>query len=199
MKKFRLFIDTRNEEKWLNNMIQKGWLCEKVNAFGIYYFERSESLNQTIRLDFQSFKSNEMYQQYQQIHEDFGWCHIGGSRNSSTQYWLCSKDEFNKLYSDNASKKAFLKRLANYYAAFTFFFFILTIVLFDDGIQYTNLKSAYFTPGIWEMQGLSFLTAFLVETPFALLRFSSPWFILIFGIAFIFTYLKYDKKLKQID
>ena len=68
MKKFRMFIDTRKEEKWLNKMIQNGWICKKVNTVGIYYFEKTKTLKQVIRLDSQSFKSTESFQQYIQLY-----------------------------------------------------------------------------------------------------------------------------------
>lgn len=197
MKKFRMFIDARKEEKWLNKMIQMGWVCKKVNAFGIYHFEKSATRDQVIRLDFQSFKSAEMYNQYTQLHEDYGWQHIGGTRWSSLQYWFKPTDGLDELFSDKESKKAYLQRLLGYYGAFTFFFVIMTMGLFNNTLQYTNPKSAYFTPGLWDKEGMDFLTAFLFETPFALLRFSSPWFIFICGIAFAITYLKYKKELRK--
>ncbi|MEK4425479.1 DUF2812 domain-containing protein [Solibacillus sp. FSL K6-1523] len=197
MKKFRLFIDQQKEEKWLNEMIQKGWVCRRISSFGVYNFEKINHFEQAIRLDFQSFKSKDMYQQYTLLHEDFGWKHIGGSRWSSLQYWLKPTDGLDELYSDNASEKCYLERLVKYYGACTFLFIILTVGLFNNALQYTNLKSAYFTPGLWDKEGTAFIFAFLFETPFALLRFGSPWFIIICGIAFTTTYLKYKKELEK--
>ncbi|MFJ7736543.1 DUF2812 domain-containing protein [Lysinibacillus sp. NPDC097287] len=197
MRKFRMFIDVQKEEKWLNEMIQKGWICQKVNTLGIYYFEKTKSPEQVIRIDFQSFKSTEMYQQYTQLHVDYGWQHIGGSRLSSSQYWCKSTDGLDELFSDNVSEKSYLQRLINYYGAFTFFFIILTICLFDNTLQYTSLKSAYFTPGLWDKEGIDFFIDFLFETPFALLRFSTPWFIIICGIVFMKTYMKHMKEFKK--
>jgi len=197
MKKFRMFIDTRKEEKWLNKMIQKGWICKKVNTFGIYHFEKSEIPSQVIRLDSQSFKSTEMYQQYIQLHEDYGWLHLGGSRWSSSQYWVKSTDGLDELFSDNASKKSYLHRSMRYIGSSTLLFMIFSISLFNNTIKFPSLKSAYFTPGLWDKEGMDFLTAFLIETPLALLRFSIPWFIIICGIAYAITYLRYKKELKK--
>lgn len=197
MKKFKLFIDQQKEEKWLNEMIQKGWVCKRISSFGVYTFEKNSLLNQAIRLDFQSFKSEEMYQEYILLHEDYGWNHIGGSHWSSSHYWLKPIDGLDELYSDNASKKFFLERLVKYYGACTFFFLILAMGLFNNSLQYKNLKSAYFTPGLWDKEGIDFLFAFLFETPFALLRFSSPWLIIICGIAFAATYVRYKKELEK--
>lgn len=198
MRKFRMFIDARMEEKWLNKMIQKGWICKNINTLGIYYFEKAENLQQVIRLDFQSFKSTEMYQQYIQLHEDYGWQYIGGSRWSSSQYWVKSTDGLDELFSDNASEKAYLQRLMRYYGSFTLLLILFSFSLFKNNIQYTSLKSAYFTPGLWDKEGIDFLSAFLFETPFALLRFSSPWFIIICGVACAISYLKHEKELEKI-
>ncbi len=198
MKKFRMFIDTRKEDKWLNKMIQKGWICIKVNTVGIYHFEKTEIFNQVIRLDSQSFKSTESYQQYIQLYEDYGWQHIGGSRWSPSQYWAKSTDGLDELFSDTASEKAYLQRLMSYYSSFTLSLIFFTFVLFNNTIQYVNLKSAYFTPGLWDKEGINFLTAFLIETPFALLRFSVPWLMIIFSIVCAIAYLRYKKELEKI-
>ncbi|WP_318617702.1 DUF2812 domain-containing protein [Sporosarcina sp. YIM B06819] len=197
MKKFRLFIDSRKEEKWLNKMIEKGWICKKVNAFGIYYFEKTKMLKQVIRLDSQSFKSIEIYEQYIQLHEDFGWHHIGGSRWSLSQYWTKPTDGLDELFSDDASEKSYLQRLMKYYGNFTLFFMFFTFILFNNSSPYTSLKSAYFTPGLWNRKGIEFLTAFLIETPLALARFSTPWLFVIGGIACALMYLRYKNELEK--
>lgn len=198
MKKLRLFTNAQKEEKWLNNMLQKGWLCKKVNAFNIYTFEKTNDVDQVIRLDCQTFNSEEKFQQYKQFHEEFGWEHVSGSRWSALQYWCKSNNGHDELFSDNESEKFYLQRLIKYYGTGTFLFIILTMSVFKNTVQFMNLKSAYFTPGLWDKEGIDFFSAFLLETPLALLRFSSPWFVLIFGIVFLTTYLKYKKELNKI-
>ena len=45
--------------------------------------------------------------------------------------------------------------------------------MFNDTIHLgalANPKELYFTPGLWDKQGVSFLWAFLFETPLALMR-----------------------------
>jgi ABC-type uncharacterized transport system fused permease/ATPase subunit len=197
MKKFRAFIDVRKEEEWLNKMLHKGWLCKKVTPFGIYHFEKTKKRDQVIRLDFQSFKSADKYQQYTLLHKDYGWQSIGGSRWSSAHYWLKSTDGLDELFSDNTSEQAYLQRLMKYYGSFTLLFVLFTMNLWNNSFEYTNLKSAYFTPGLWDKDGTEFIFAFLFETPFALLRLGSPWFIIFCGTAFAITYLKYKKELTK--
>lgn len=199
MKKFRLFLDARKEEKWLNEMIQKGWLCQKINAIGIYHFTKTPDTEQSIRLDFQSFPSADHYQDYLILHEDFGWKHIAGTRNSSLHYWLRPNTGNDELFSDNESEKAYYKRLSAYYGSIAFFCLFLTFILYDNLFQYTSIKSAYFTPGLWDMQGSRFLFSFLFETPFAFFRITSPWFLLLVGIAFTITYLRFNKRIKQVE
>ena len=75
----------------------------------------------------------------------------------------------------------------------------ITFLLFNNSSQYSSLKQAYFTPGLWDKEGGDFIFAFLFETPFALLRFGTPWLLLVFGIAFVMMYLKYQKKVKAED
>ena len=50
---------------------------------------------------------------------------------------------------------------------------ILILFMFNDTIHLgalANPKELYFTPGLWDKQGVSFLWAFLFETPLALMR-----------------------------
>ena len=58
---------------------------------------------------------------------------------------------------------------------------ILILFMFNDTIHLgalANLKELYFTPGLWDKQGVSFLRSFLFETPFALMRGLAWLFIL---------------------
>lgn len=198
MRKFKWFMDAAKEEKWLNSMSTNGWSCTRVNGLGMYEFKEHSAADQVVRIDFQTFSSQESYQDYLQLHQDFGWTHIGGSQRSSLQYWrkTLTGDDF--LFSDSASQKAYYKRLSFYYGSFALFFFVLTISMLDNFNQFTSIQAAYFTPGLWEKQGLSFVFSFLFETPFALMRFGSPWLLLFFGMAFAIAYLRFDQKKKSM-
>lgn len=196
MKKFRMFMDIQKEEKWLNEMAQKGWLCKRLGWFGTYYFEKAESADQVIRIDYQTFKSKEAKNRYIELYEEYGWKHLGGRE---THYWLKPADGIDELFSDDASQKAYLRRLLEYYGMFMVFFFVMTMVMFESLSQYRNPKDAYLTPGLWEKEGGQFLFAFLFETPFALFRFGTPWFFLIFLAFWIIVYAKYQTRIKKID
>lgn len=196
MKKFRLFMDIQKEEDWLNQMVREGWLCKRVSSLGIYHFEKTAAKDQVIRIDYQTFKTKEAKERYIELYEEYGWKHLGGRE---THYWLKPADGMDELFSDDASRKAYLRRLLEYYGTSCLIFFVLTIALFNNFSQYRNLKDAYFTPGLWDKEGLNFLFAFLFETPFAILRFGTPWFFLICLAVLVIMYLKYQTRIKKIE
>lgn len=191
LKKFKLFLDIQKEEDWLNGMAKRGWLCKHVNSMGIYHFEKTAASDQIIRIDYQTFKTKEAKNRYIQLYEDYGWEHLG---TSWLHYWRKPANGMDELFSDRSSQKAYYRRLLEYYGFSGFALLFLTIILFNNSTQYTSLKEAYFTPGLWDKEGGQFLFAFLFETPFALLRFGSPWLLLIWAVVLLIMYLKYQKK-----
>lgn len=199
MKKLRIFTNVQKEEQWLNEMLQKGLQFKHVNGINVYSFEKTSNKQQILRIDCQSFASKEKFKQYKALYEEFGWVHVGGSRSSMLQYWLNPSGKEDELFSDQSSEKNYFQRLSKFYGICAFFFLFLTISLFKNATQYTNIKSAYFTPGLWNKDGFDFWQAFLFETPFALLRFSSPWLMILFGMIYLNTYFKYKKEVDKIN
>ncbi|WP_203333494.1 DUF2812 domain-containing protein [Planococcus beigongshangi] len=196
MKKFRMFMDIQKEENWLNEMAQQGWLCKRVSSLGIYHFEKTTATDQVIRIDYQTFRSKAAKERYIELYEEYGWTHLGGRE---THYWLKPADGMDELFSDDASQKAYLRRLLEYYGALCVVFFVMTITTFNNFSQYRNPKDAYFTPGLWDKEGFDFLFAFLFETPFAVARFGAPWFFLL-CLALLYTmYGKYLTRIKKIE
>lgn len=55
-----------------------------------------------------------------------------------------------------------------------------------------NIKSWYFTQGLWEMKGMWFWKAFIFETPFVLLRVLPLFFFLFLGIYYLLRSLIND-------
>ena len=196
MKKLKIFSNAQTEEQWLNKMLQKGWQLKCVNAFNMYSFEKTSNKEQILRLDCQSFASDQAFQQYKAIYEEFGWVHVGGSRFSALQYWLNRYSQDDSLFSDQSSEKHYLQRLSQTYGACASFFLFITFCVFKNAAQFLNIKDAYYTPGLWDKNGFDFWGAFLFETPLAIFRFGSPWLMLIFGLISLNTYLKYKR---QID
>ncbi|WP_339176341.1 DUF2812 domain-containing protein [Solibacillus sp. FSL R5-0691] len=194
MKKLKLFSDAQKEERWLNNMLQKGWQLKRVNAFHVYTFEKTSNKEQILRLDCQSFTSEQKFQEYKAFFADFGWIHVGGSRYSTLQYWLNPTNKDDSLFSDHSSITQYFQRLSKIYGAYACFALFITFCVFQNTTQFTNLKDAYYTPGLWDKNGYDFWSAFLFETPFAITRFGSPWLMLMFGLISLTMYFKYKKE-----
>ena len=198
MKKLRIFTNAQREEQWLNKMLQNGWQLKNVNGINVYSFEKTSNRQQILRIDCQSFASKEKFKQYKALYEEFGWVHLEGSRSSLLQYWLNPSNKDDTLFSDQSSEKHYLQRLSRVYGTCASFFLFLTFCVFQNSSQFTNIKTAYFTPGLWDKNGFDFWSAFLFETPLALLRFGSPWLMLIFGFIFLNTYFKYKKEIDKV-
>ena len=197
MKKLKMFMDARKEEQWLNDMLQKGLRLQQVSSINVYTFVETSNREQIIRLDCQSFPSQQKFQEYKAFHEEFGWIHVSGSRYSTLQYWWNPNDKDDALFSDQDSEKNYMQRLTKFYGYMAFFLLMFTMMIYDNAKQFTSPKAAYFTPGIWEKEGTDFLIAFLIETPFALVRFGSVWFTLGFGLIFLNAYFKYKKEVDK--
>ncbi|MCZ8540207.1 DUF2812 domain-containing protein [Psychrobacillus psychrodurans] len=197
MIKFKVFSNAHKEEQWLNKMLQNGWQLKSVNAFNVYSFEKTSNKEQILRLDCQSFASEQKFQQYKALYEEFGWVHLGGSRLSTLQYWLNSNSIDDLLFSDQFSEKHYLHRLRKIYGVYACFSLFITFCLFQNSAHFLTIKDAYYTPGLWDKNGFDFLGAFLFETPLAITRFGSPWLMLIFGLVSINMYFKYKREIDK--
>lgn len=199
MKKFKVFSNAQKEEQWLNNMLQKGWQLKRVNGINIYTFEKTTNKEQILRLDCQSFESEQKYQHYKALYEEFGWLHVGGSRSSALQYWLNPNNIDDSLFSDQSSEKHYFQRLSKIYGTYAYFslFFAFCVYQGQGSEQFLNLKDAYYTPGLWYKTGYDFWGSFLFETPFAITRFGSPWLMLIFGLISLNMYFKYKREIAK--
>lgn len=192
MRKIKFFIDYNKEENWLNSMAQLGYELEDV-CFG-YKFHKGKPEKSNIKIDYRTFKSKEEFWNYCALFEDCGWKHIAGSKYSGTQYFKkVNESGTEDIFSDISSKAGRYKRLANMWLTFSAALFPLFIVNISTNAinlkALLNPKLSYLTPGLWEMKGLRFWTAFLFETPFAFMRlFSWGLFLLMFliylGVAF---------------
>lgn len=199
MIKFKIFFNIDKEEQWLNAMLDSGWACTNINSFGIYTFKRTNT-EQVIRIDFQQDLRKEARENYVQLHKDFGWQAIKGKSNDGTYYWVKDKDGHDELFSDNDSQIAKYKGLMKHasFGAILSFAFLMVIYSSNNYPLFFDLKGVYFTPGLWDEEGLSFLFAFLFETPFALMRFIIPWLFIATSVLYIFTFMRYRKEIQRI-
>lgn len=198
MKKFKMFTNVDKEEKWLNEMAEKGFECTHIGTFG-YTFKENRTDVKTIRIDSQTFNSKEKYATYIQLYEDFGFEHIAGSRWSALQYWKKKAGDADDLFSDIDSKQAYYRRMLDYYAGLTISFSVIAFAIFkgSGSLSPFNLKEAYLTPGLWEKTGMDFVTSFLFETPFAIFRIGIPWLIVGSICAYMFSYYKYRQGINK--
>lgn len=199
MIKFKIFFDIEKEERWLNEMLAKGWLCSHINSAGIYTFQPTENLEQVIRIDCQQELRKENKATYKQLHEDFGWRIVKEKSYDGTFYWTKSKDGNDELFSDHDSHIAKYKRLMKHASNWAILSLIFLMIFNgnDNVAPFFSIKSAYYTPGLWDKEGSAFLFAFLFETPFAIMRFLPPWLFLATCSIYITLYYRYRKSIQQ--
>ena len=180
MKKYRFYLDLENEEKWLTEMAKQGLGLSRKTVFG-YEFRQIPPQDTVIRIDYRNFNTPADFENYRMLFKDSGWEHIAGTKSSGIQYFQrISKKGDAEIFSDTTSKAARYRRLSSLWLSLALAYVPLLISLIYSGIvdpsAFLNPKLLYYTPGLWDMTGQSFLNAFLFETPFAIIRGLS-WFI----------------------
>ncbi|WP_212956251.1 MULTISPECIES: DUF2812 domain-containing protein [Bacillus] len=173
MWRLKFFLDFEKEEKWLEEMAWKGYQLEST-TFG-YTFRYTEPEDATIRIDHRVFSRKSEFMNYCTFFEDSGWEHIAGNRWSGTYYFKKVNEESeDDIFSDQMSRAGKYKRLSKTFLELAMCSIpILILFMFNDTIHLgalANPKELYFTPGLWDKQGVSFLWSFLFETPLALMR-----------------------------
>lgn len=198
MIKFKIFFDIEKEEQWLNHMLSKGWVCANVISGGFYTFKKTDNLERVIRIDFQQDLKKEERTNYKQLYEDFGWQSLKEKSYDGSYYWLKRKDGNDELFSDNDSQIAKYKRLMKHSSNWAIIFFIWLMMFYsNDNFYPFNIKDAYFTPGLWDKEGFSFVFSFLFETPLAIMRFIVPWLFFITFSMYVIMYFRYRQSIQQ--
>lgn len=168
------FIDIEKEEVWLREMSVQGWLFTRRTSFG-YHFEPSQEGEQIFRIDYRTFKKYNDFVDYLYLFDDAGWRHVAGTKNSGYQYFVAKSDNpETEIFSDDATRAARYRYLATGWATFFVICLALVVMLVLQGNfnpeVFADPKALYYTPGLWEMEGIVFLAKFLFETPFVILR-----------------------------
>ncbi|MCL1700384.1 DUF2812 domain-containing protein [Lysinibacillus sp. Bpr_S20] len=198
MIKFKIFFDIEKEEQWLNHMLSEGWVCANVISGGFYTFKKTDNLERVIRIDFQQDLKKEERTNYKQLYEDFGWQSLKEKSYDGSYYWLKRKDGNDELFSDNDSQIAKYKRLMKHSSNWAIIFFIWLMMFYsNDNFYPFNIKDAYFTPGLWDKEGFSFVFSFLFETPLAIMRFIVPWLFFITFSMYVIMYFRYRQSIQQ--
>lgn len=209
MIKHRFFINRIDRiEEWLESYRQKGYRLADVKvSTGRHEFVKTEGKDTVpkIRVDYRVFKKQEDFEDYLSLFEDCGWRHIGGTRANGLQYFeQAAPFASDEIFSDSISKAERYKRIAYMWLNFSVMYIPMAVALQISGTfdftKLLHLKELYYTPGLWNMEGMHFWRAFLFETPFAAMRgFGGLLFLLLiflgawFGARSLFWYLKERK------
>lgn len=205
--KHKLFFDFAKEEQWLSDMSENGYELISIDGFGKYTFHMVECIRNNYRIDYRTFKSENDFQDYCSIFEDSGWKHRWGTKNSGSQYFVQSKaDAPNDIFSDAASKAGRYKRFYSMWLSLLASFIPIFVALIMTNqyklSAFTNPQALYFTPGLWDMEGIRFWRAFLFETPFAFGR-GFMWVLMLailvfYFIAFLKAFVLYRHYLNKL-
>ena len=173
VKKRRFSLDLENEEKWLTEMAKQGLSLSRKTVFG-YELWQIPPQDTVIRIDYRHFHCPADFEDYRMLFKDSGWEHIAGNKPSGTQYFKrTDKEGETQIFSDTASKAARHRRLSNLWLSLALAHLPLLISLIYSGavdpLAFLKPRLLYYTPGLWDMTGGSFLDAFLFETPFAIM------------------------------
>lgn len=113
IKKYKLFINPIEEEKWINDQLVKGYKLIKLSIPGIYTFIESD-IDYVLRIDCQTIYSLKKYNEYIALYEDFGWEQVGGKRyGSNNKYWMKKKSDNDLLFSDTETKLEYYRKNRN--------------------------------------------------------------------------------------
>lgn len=194
MKKMKYFSNYEKEEKWLREMALQGWFLTGAPLFS-YSFEKGEPQDVTFRIDFRTFKNKDDFADYVQMFADSGWQHIGGTKNTGTQYFVQTGGNYNDdIFSDNRSKAGRYLRTSKMWFSLLLPYSVLFFSLLVQGtIDFTAIfhpQDLYYTPGLWQKTGFDFWRAFLFETPFALGRGFAWVLYLVIVLFFLYSTLK---------
>lgn len=200
MRVFKCFFNYTKEEKWLNDMARKG--SELVKASFCYTFRKIDPEEATYRIDCRTFKSKEDFIDYCTMFEDFGWKHIFGSKSSGHQYFKKLKENSDDdIFSDSVSKSSRYKRLSSMWMTCAISYLPIAVALSMTGsIKFSNILNPslfYYTPGLWNKTGASFIGSFLFETPFALMRMFPTFIFQVLIILYLIFAYKAHKLSKE--
>ena len=184
MKKFKVFVDINEEEKYLNEMANKGYFFKKYSSFGRYHFIERNPEDVHYRVDYRVFKKKDDFDDYISLFEDSGWNHVYGTCQSGSQYFLPkSQDSTEDIFSDVESKAGRYLRFMKA-TILGLISFVVSLIIIFSSMNFNLSELTFLTPGLWDRQGVEFWRAFWFEVPFVLLRTIPPIILIIFTIVY---------------
>ncbi|MGF3076230.1 DUF2812 domain-containing protein [Facklamia sp. P13055] len=182
-RKVFLFKDLDKQEAWINSFRKEGYRFINKKFPACFVFEKIDDKVPITRIDYREFEKSSEYQNYIQLFSDMGWTVVSSRKNFSVHYFQQNNpnsEDF--IYSNKESYAEIYKRYSqqalNWSIIFLFFFTIFSTG--DISYSLFNPRTAFLTPGLWEMTGWQFWSSFIFEIPFALMRLLSKviWLIL---------------------
>lgn len=144
IKKWRFFLFYTNEEKWLNDMAQKG--LHFINyKFGRYYFEQGEPGKYEYRLELlNAYPSSVVGKNYISFLEEFGVECVDTSFRWGYFRRLTTDEPF-EIYTDPTSKKKHLNRIIMSLGFFTLLnlFIVVDNILSKNTFVFTGFLSIF--------------------------------------------------------
>jgi hypothetical protein len=189
----RFFVDFDEEERWLDRMAAEGRLMTKRGP--VYTATPIEPGSAVVRIDYRPRMSAADFDDYRQLFADAGWRHVSGTRTSGTQHFASTTaDADAEIFSDARSRAQRYKRALEVNAAVLLPLLVVVFVLMaspSSGLgAVLSPGEWYLTPGLWEMQGSLFLSAFLLETPFVILRVGLPLLLVVGCVVMLVTVMR---------
>jgi hypothetical protein len=194
------FVHFEKEEAWLETMSASGWHLISA-SFGLYKFQQGQPEKRIYKIDCRNITKHADLVDYVSLFTDSGWSSIAPKKNVGNYYFYSLVDQPGQdIFSDKASRAGRYLR----YAQLTGISLIPIIpiygALYATGV-FKMGNWGYLTPGLWQMTGVKFITHFLFETPFVMLRaigWVLPLLVVLAYFFFVFYYYSiYKKELDQ--
>ncbi|PTI30087.1 hypothetical protein BU072_05355 [Mammaliicoccus vitulinus] len=153
LKFFKIFLNPIKEEEWINSYLKKGYKLVNVSLYGMYVFQKTDK-DYVVRLDYRNFNRDLSFQEYIELHEQFGWKLVYGNKYGiGNQYWEKISNKDDDLFSDIESKTKHYQRIMNLLMALSLVFllyglqynFSSTDVILNKTSFFSNFKNGIFS------------------------------------------------------
>ncbi|MEW4282381.1 DUF2812 domain-containing protein [Priestia koreensis] len=117
-KVYQTFVDFKEEEKWLQEMLEDGWMLASYDSEDLeacqYVFHpvHTEEENQRIyKIDYRTFGKKEQFEEYKELFEDAKWTLLSKSKWYSKHIFYTEQSNPNReIFSDQQSYEERNKR-----------------------------------------------------------------------------------------
>lgn len=192
----KFFFRFEKEEAWLEAMSASGWHLISA-GYGLYKFQAGKPEKRVYKIDCRNISKQADLVDYVSLFTDSGWTSISAKKNMGNYYFYSMADQPGKdIFSDKVSRAGRYLR----YAQLTGMSLIPMIPIYVSLFATGALKMGswgYLTPGLWQMTGSEFVTHFLFETPFVLLRavgWVLPLLVVFTCLIFVYSYYRIYRK-----